>query len=132
METSLHRSLKQFYADENSAIEVRRGRYRIDVVRGEELIEIQHGSLAAIRDKVRTLAAENDVRVVKPIVVRKTIVKLAKRGGKELQRRTSPKRGTLLELFDELVYFRRSFPLPRLTLEVVLVDIEERRYPGVG
>ena len=132
METSLHRQLKSFYAGEGAATEVRLGRFRIDVVRGGELIEIQNGSLAALRDKIRTLTAEHDVRVVKPIVVRKTLVKLAKRGGKVLERRTSPKRGKLLDVFEELVYWRRVFPHPRLTLEIVLVDIEEHRFPGHG
>ena len=46
--------------------------------------------------------------------------------------RLSPKRGTLLNLFDELVYFTRVFPHRNLTLEVPLVDIEELRYPGHG
>ena len=36
----------------------------------------------------------------------------------------------MLELFDELVYFTRAFPHRNLTLEVVLVDIEEHRYPS--
>ena len=58
METSLHRQLKEAYADHEARIEVRVGNYRIDVVRDHELIEIQHGSLAAIRDKVRKLLKE--------------------------------------------------------------------------
>ncbi|MCE9605713.1 MAG: hypothetical protein K8U03_12535 [Planctomycetia bacterium] len=132
METSLHRDLKRFYAGDHSPIEVRLGRYRIDVVRGSELIEIQHGSLAALRDKIRTLTAEHDVRVVKPIVVRKTLIKQTRRAGKVVERRSSPKRGKLLDVFDELIYFRTLFPHPRLTLEVVLVEVEEWRYPGQG
>ena len=72
------------------------------------------------------------MRVVKPIVANKLLVKLDGRGGAELSRRRSPKRGTLLDVFDELVYFTRVFPHERLTLEVVLVDVEERRYPGRG
>jgi hypothetical protein len=132
METSLHRALKQFYAVDGSATEVRLGRYRIDVVRGDELVEIQHGSLAAIRDKIRALAADYDVRVVKPIIVRKTLVKRARKNGKVVDRRTSPKRGVVLDLFDELIYFRRVFPHPRVVLDAVLVDVEEWRYPGHG
>jgi len=132
LETSLHRALKQFYATEGAAIEVKLGRYRIDVVRGDELVEIQHGSLAAIREKILALAAEHDVRVVKPIIVRKTLIKRAKRNGKIVERRTSPKRGMIVDLFDELIYFRRVFPHPRLVLDVVLVDVEEWRYPGHG
>ncbi len=132
METSLHRDLKRFYSDEGSATEVKLGRYRIDVVRGNELVEIQHGSLAAIRDKIGALTAEHDVRVVKPIIVRKTLVKRTRKGGRVVDRRTSPKRGTLVDLFDELIYFRRVFPHPRLIVDAVLCDVEEWRYPGHG
>jgi hypothetical protein len=131
METSLHRQLKELYAGPEDHTEVRLGGYRIDVVRGAELVEIQHGSLAAIRDKVRQLTEKHDVLVVKPIVARKTLVKLSA-NGREVSRRTSPKRGTLLDVFDELVYFTRAFPHPRLTLELRLVEIEEQRVPGHG
>ena len=52
-ETSLHRDLKALYAGDGHAArrEVRWGDYRIDVVTADELVEIQHGSLAAIRGK---------------------------------------------------------------------------------
>ena len=70
--------------------------------------------------------------VVKPLVVRKTLVSLSRKGGKELGRKASPKRGTILDVFDELVYFTRVFPHANLTLETPLVEIEERRYPGHG
>ena len=132
METSLHRQLKAHYAGDGGAQEVVCQGYRIDAVCDGELIEIQHGSLAAIRDKIRRLLKKHRVRVVKPIVARKVLVKLAGRGGAELSRRRSPKQGTLLDVFDELVYFTRVFPHPRLTLEVALVEVEERRYPGRG
>jgi hypothetical protein len=132
VETSLHRELKSFYAGEDAQFEVPLGRYRIDVVTGDRLIEVQHGSLSAIRDKIRTLVRDHDVTVVKPIVVRKRLVKLSKKGGRVKENRLSPKRGQLLDLFDELVHFTRAFPHPRLTLDVALVDIEELRYPGHG
>lgn len=131
METSLHRQLKALYAGPEDRVEVTLGRFRIDVVRGEELVEIQHGSLAAIRDKVRKLCESHDVLVVKPIVARKTIVKLSPQG-REVSRRLSPKRGSLLDVFDELVYFTRAFPQRRLAVEIRLVEIEETRAPGHG
>ncbi len=132
METSLHRQLKAHYAGSEGAQEVVCERYRIDAVCGDELVEIQHGSLAAIRDKIRRLLRKHRVRVVKPIVASKLLVKLDARGGGEVSRRRSPKRGVVLDVFDELVYFTRVFPHQRLTLEVVLVDVEEWRYPGCG
>lgn len=132
MESSLHRQLKELYAPSPEHREVVWDRWRIDAVRDNELIEIQHGSLSAIRDKIRRLLARHAVRVVKPIVVTKQLVKLDGRGGEVVSRRRSPKRGKLLDLFDEMVYFTRVYPHERLTLEVVLVDVEERRYPGRG
>jgi hypothetical protein len=134
METTLHRQLKALYAGGEARVEQRLEgfRYRIDAVRGEQLVEIQHGSLAAIRDKIARLVVNHRVLVVKPLIIRKTLVSLSRKGGRELVRKTSPKRGTLLDVFDELVYFTRVFPHPNLTLETPLVEIEERRYPGHG
>lgn len=132
METSLHRDLKALYAREGAQTEVKLGAYRIDVVCGKQLVEIQHGSLSAIRDKVRHLLADHRVLIVKPIVAQKRLVKQSARGGRIIGQRMSPKRGRLLDLFDELVYFTRVFPHERLVLEVPLVEIEEWRYPGHG
>ncbi len=134
METSLHRQLKEIYAEDgvDAQIEKPLGNYRIDVVRNGELIEIQHGSLAAIRSKVASLLKKHRVRVVKPIVARKRLIKQTRRGGKVVSRRLSPKKGTILDLFHELIYFTRIFPHRNLTLEAPLVEVEEWRFPGHG
>lgn len=129
METSLHRGLKEHYAGSAAQTEVRLDGFRIDAVVDGQLIEIQHGSLAAIRDKIRRLLDRHSVLVVKPIVARKVLVKEHPRGPR---RRLSPKRGSLWDLFEELVYFTRVFPHPRLEVEVVLVEIEEWRAAGHG
>ena len=132
METSLHRELKRRYAGNQARTEVVLDNYRIDAIRGGRLIEIQHGSLAAIRDKIARLVERHRVLVVKPIVRTKMLVKQPGPDRDDVSRRLSPKRGSLLDIFDELVHFTRVFPHPRLTVEVVLVDIEEWRYPGHG
>ena len=132
METSLHRQLKAHYAPDGALLEQRIGRYRIDVIDGDELIEIQLASLSAIRDKIAALVKEHQVRIVKPIVACKYLVKQKCAGGQIVSRRRSPKQGTVFDVFDELVHFTRVYPHPRLTLEVVLVEIEELRYPGHG
>jgi hypothetical protein len=132
METSLHRELKLLYAGAGAQSEVRLGHYRIDAIADGQLIEVQHGSLGAIRDKIRKLLETYVVRIVKPIVARKTLVHRRRAGGRIVRRRLSPKQGRLLDLFDELVRFTRVFPHPRLTLEVLLVEIEEHRHPGHG
>lgn len=132
METSLHRQLKQLYAAGDARQEVVLDQFRIDVVVDGRLIEIQHGALAAIRDKVRRLLDSHDVLVVKPLIARKTLVKLTRQGGRVISRRKSPRAARPLDLFHELVHFTRVFPHPRLTLEIPFVAIEEWRYPGHG
>jgi hypothetical protein len=132
METSLHRELKAYYGGGTACTEVVLGQYRIDVIRGAELIEIQHGSLAAIRTKVMALVRQHQVRVVKPIIERKILVKQSARGRRVIGRRLSPKRGSIVDLFRDMVYFCRVFPHENLTLDVPLVTIEEWRFPGHG
>jgi hypothetical protein len=132
MEFSLHRQLKDHYAGSNARCEVPVEGYRIDVVDGVRLVEIQYGSLAAIRDKVRSLLKRHEVCVVKPLVTRKLLVKKGRRNGRVANRRWSPKRAGIFDLFDELVYFTNVFPHERLTLQVPLIEIEEWRYPGHG
>ncbi len=133
MEFSLHRELKERYATSDDAdVEVRHGAYRVDVVRGRELVEIQHSGLSAIRRKVEELLATHKVRVVKPLVTAKLLVKRKRKSGPVVDRRWSPKRQTLIDAFDELVSFARLLPHKRLTMEIVPVVVEEWRRPGHG
>ncbi len=130
METSLHRQLKLNYAVSAAQTEVTVHGFRIDAIgsRGE-LIEIQHASLGALRDKTRCLLSEQKkrVRIVKPIVARKTLITLDKPGGNVIRKRLSPKRGDVLDIFLDLVHFGTVFPHPKLILEVVLIEAEEFR-----
>ncbi|MDP7040263.1 MAG: hypothetical protein QGI45_13980 [Myxococcota bacterium] len=132
METTLHRQLKDLYANENSQQEVQMGKYRIDLVRDDVLVEIQLGSLAAIRDKIQTLIKSHRVLLVKPIVDRKHLIKLKSRGGDIISRRRSPKRANIMSLFDELVYCTKIFPHPNLCIDVPFIEIEELRFAGQG
>jgi hypothetical protein len=130
MEMSLHRQLKSVYAEKSglaAQVETPVDGYRIDVRTNEELIEIQVASLSAIRSKVRNLLERHKVRVVKPLIVRKQLVRYAKQGGEIISHRLSPKRGAWIDLVHELMYFRDIFPHPRLTLEVPTVEVLEHR-----
>ena len=132
METSLHRELKQVYAGKSGKTEVTLDDYRIDVVKRGRLFEIQHGSLAAIREKIRDLCESHRVTVVKPIIASKRLVKCPAKSKPPSSNRMSPKRSSVLDSFRELIYFRDVFPHKNLCVEVPLVHIEEWRYPGHG
>ena len=130
METSLHRQLKHRYAGSEQQTEVAVAGFRVDAIsESGELIEIQHASLGALRDKTRKLLSHSGhhLRIVKPIVGRRRIVTLTRRGGTVKRQRMSPKQGAILDLFEDLVHFSTVFPQDRLTLEMLLIDAEETR-----
>ena len=130
METTLHQQLKRCYATTKANTEVVMGCYRIDAIRDDELIEIQCASLSAIRDKSTQLLKRHRLRVVKPVIARTRITKIKKAGAKPTSRRMSPKRGSILDIFDDLIYFTRVFPHTNLVLEVPLIHVEQFRMPA--
>lgn len=123
-EQTLHEQLKDYYAKETGAIESPLGDYRVDVVRGNLLIEIQTRSFSSIRDKLRDLAGDHRVRLVHPIAFQKWIIRLDK-DRKQVSKRKSPKKGRIEEIFYELVYIPKLLGDPNFEIEVVLVDLEE-------
>lgn len=127
METSLHRQLKALYAPAHEEREVRLEGYRIDAICDSRLIEIQCASLAAIRRKIEHLLERHDVLVVKPLAVRKFLVTRRGRRPETVSSRYSPLKATPLSVFHELVHFLPPFPHPRLTVEIVLAEVEEHR-----
>ncbi len=129
METTLHRQLKELYAVDPRRREVAVAGYRIDAVADGRLVEIQYGSLGAIRTKVRQLLASHDVLVVKPLAASKRLVTQA-RGKAQPVIRRSPRHETVYDVFLDLVHFVDVFPHPRLALHVLLTEQEEHRRPA--
>lgn len=133
METTLHKQLKEHYCGPKSELEVNVDGFRIDIVDGKRLIEIQRSGLSSIRDKTRKLLQnKHRVEIVKPLIVRKRLIKLNREDGKVVDERWSPKTGGPLDLFDELLYFTRVFPHRNLKIICPLIQIQEIRFPGHG
>ena len=125
VETTLHQELKRLYGGDRHGLEVRLGQHRIDVLEPERIVEIQVSPLGALRDKIRCLADDHRMLIVKPIPRRKYIVHL--KGGQPQRRRLSPRRGHIWDLFPELIHAAREFSHPNVVLEVVLTEEEEWR-----
>lgn len=137
METSLHRQLKQRYGPESGGrLEVALGRFRVDAVSSEgALIEVQSGPLGPLREKLGRLLPEHRIRVVKPVVLSRRVVRRARRDGADLSARLSPKKGEVVDVFDDLIGLARVFPHPNLRVDILAVEIDEvrvprRRWPG--
>ena len=125
-EKSLHAAIKQWYALPGDLLEQPVDGYVVDMVRGPLLIEIQTRNLSALRRKLHALVLHHPVRLVYPIARDKWIVHVGKRGAIK-RRRKSPKRGTLSDLFDELVSLPDLFNYEGFEVQVLLIEEEEVR-----
>ena len=123
-EQTLHEQLKKYYARETGVVESSLGEYRVDVVKGDLLIEIQTRSFSSIRDKLGKLVKSYNVRLVHPIPYQKWVVRLD-RDRTQVSKRKSPKRGRVEDVFRELVYIPKLLIDSNFELEVVLVNMEE-------
>ncbi len=126
-EKPLHAALKEWYAQPQDQFEVWVDGFIVDIVRGELLIEIQTASFASIKRKLAALTEHHPVRLIYPVAQEKWIVKLAGDRHHPPSRRRSPKRGTVEEVFDELVSFPQLLTSTNFSLEVVLIQEEEVR-----
>jgi len=128
-ESSLHRTLKLLYTGGDGKTEEAAGQFVADGRRADgEYIEVQTGSFAPLKKKVKELAAINKVKIIHPVAVKK-MIEVYKPGKKEvlLYRRKSPVKGTYWKIFESLIY-APTLPLIRgVTIEIVLVDITEKR-----
>lgn len=131
-ENPLHAAIKQWLALDGDPFEVEVDGYLIDLIQGDELVEVQTANFGAIRTKLLTLLDHHRVRLVYPVAKSKWIVKIDEAGA-VIARRKSPRSGSLLSLFSELVSIPDLCAHQRLTLAVLLVDEEEiRQYVGRG
>jgi hypothetical protein len=126
-ESELHRSLKFHYSGYGGATETLVGGYVCDGrTSAGEIIEVQIGSFGPLKQKVKLLAESGKVRIIHPIIIQKYI-ELYDNEGKLIHERTSPRSGSVWDLFNALIYAPELPLLPNLTLELALVDIVEKR-----
>ena len=127
-ETSLHAALKDWYAQPGDVIESEVDGYRIDIVRGDILIEIQIGNFSRLREKLNFLLKSRRVRLVYPISSQKWIHHVDTQ-----KRRLSPRKGNLDHIFQELIYITPLLDNSNLSLEILFIHDEEiRLHDGQG
>ena len=127
-EGSLHATLKDMYARPGDRVEEVVDGYVVDVVRNDELVEIQTGSFASAARKLRRLVEDRRLALVHPVASERWLVRVDA-DGVVTDRRRSPKRGQRLDLFDELVAFPELVAHPNFRIELVMIREEEIRGP---
>jgi hypothetical protein len=123
-EKSLHAGIKAWYGRADDQFEVPLDGYVIDILRGEQLIEIQTGNFTALKTKLGRLLEKHQVHLLYPVAVEKWVVRETA-VGHPLSRRKSPKHGRTLDVFHELVRIHHLLPHPNLTVGVLLSEQEE-------
>jgi hypothetical protein len=124
-ESSLHADLKAWYAQPGDRIEARVEGFVIDIVRGDLMIEIQTGNFSALKAKLNNLLLSRKVLLIYPIAEMKWILRLGEDKRTEISRRKSPKQGSLVHLFAELVRIPDLISIPDFSLELIFIHEEE-------
>lgn len=127
-EGSLHAALKAIYALPGNKVEERVAGYIVDVVRNDELVEIQTASFSSAAAKLRALVHDHRILLVHPIPIERWLVRVDADGA-ITDRRRSPKRGQTLDLFGELTAFPELVAHPNFRIELALIHEEEIRGP---
>jgi hypothetical protein len=123
-EKSLHAGIKAWYGRAGDQFEVAVDGFVIDIVRGEQLIEIQTGNFGAMKRKLPRLLENHELLLLYPVAAEKWIVRQTA-VGEPVSRRKSPKRGQIADVFRELVYIPHLLAHPNLTIGVLLTQQEE-------
>jgi len=126
-ESSLHADLKSWYAQPGDLIEVPVNGHIIDIKRADLLIEIQYRNFNTIKKKLSKLLSDHPVRLVHPIAEVKWITRLPVDASTPLVRRKSPKKGRPEHIFVELVHIPELMRHPNFSIEIIMIEQEERR-----
>jgi hypothetical protein len=131
-ENSLHSSLKKWFSEPNDRLEAKVGKYIVDILRGDQIIEVQTRNFASIRSKLWSLVKNHPVTLIHPIASEKWLVYLAD-GGIVSERRKSSKRGKPENIFQEIMYIPNIINHHNFSLLLVMTKEEEiRKRDGKG
>jgi hypothetical protein len=125
-EGALHAQLKDWYRRRDDRIEQLVDGFVVDLIRGELLVEIQTGGFAPLRRKLELLTGRHRVRLVAPVPLVRTIIRLSDEG-EPLSARRSPRRGRIEDIFNRLVSIPSLLCRPHFELDLLLTHQDELR-----
>ncbi len=126
-EKRLHAALKYYYAPDASCREVKLGRYVADVFDGERVVEIQTRQFRNLCPKLSKFLERYPVRVVHPVFRSRYLIWTDPETGCSSKPHKCRTVGTPLEAFEELYAIRSFLTSERLSVELLLLDVDEYR-----
>ena len=131
-EKTLHAVLKNYYEPHKENQEVKIGGYVADISGENGVIEIQTQSFNRLLEKLEAFLEFCNVTVVYPILKEKYVNWLDCNTGEIVDRRKSPRKGSIYDCFPELYKIKYTLDNPRFTLCLCILQAEEIRSLGSG
>ena len=126
-EKTVHGMFKLFYEPDEDKHEVAVDGYFADICNENGIIEIQNGNFNKIRDKRMIFLNHYPVTVVYPLPYNKRLSLIDKDTMSIIKRRKSPKHYSEYDAFYELYKIKDMLSAPNLSIQLVLMDVEEYR-----
>lgn len=124
-EKTLHAVLKLYYEPDEDKHEVAMSGYYADIYNDKGIIEIQTRQLNKLRDKLSVFLQDYHVTVVYPLPFNKWLSWVNPDNGEVQGRRKSPRHFTEYDAFYELYKIKSCLKNPNLSINLVLMDMEE-------
>jgi len=126
-EKTMHRVLKCFFDEDETHYEIPYGNYVADIKNGNKITEIQTSGLSLIYDRLEFFLENCDVTAVVPIIYKKKIIWVNPDDGSCSTPKTSPKKGTFLEILPQLYKYSELIEKPNFTIICILINADEYR-----
>lgn len=128
-EKRLHRVLKCCYEPDETRHEQKVGRYFADILRENEIVEIQTASLYPLKAKIAYYLSETpyQITVVHPVYTKRWIRWLDPEDGSVSAPRRSPKKENAVTAAADLVYLCDHLTNPRLRFRFPMLEVEDYR-----
>lgn len=127
-EKTLHAILKHYIEPKEEYHERRLSSFVADILKDEDIWEIQTRSFDKLRKKLAVFLESHRVTIVYPLPRVKWLIWLDQEKGTATKKRKSPKLGSIYDGFHELYKIKGILSHPNLRLHIVMVDVEEYRY----
>ena len=127
MEKTLHAVLKYYEDPDDDHQEIPIENYIADIYTGSEIIEIQNGNFYKMRGKLDTFLPLYPVKIVYPIPHVKYVTWIDPETGALGKKNKSPKKGSFYDAFRELYRIRPYLGKTNLTIDLMLIDMDEYR-----
>lgn len=123
-ENSLHAAIKDYLFRPGDQLESPLNGFIIDLQRGNRLFEVQVKNFYQMKPKLTALLEEYFIQLVHPIPASKWIVRYPTLNSPPT-RRKSPKKGSIYQIFDQMVYLGDFMLHPHFSLAVLMIEQED-------